>query len=79
VANERNTEDEGDELREEYDFAQLPGGVRGKYAERFAAGTNLVRLEPDVARAFPSSVAVNEALRLLIQVAERTAKASDDR
>jgi hypothetical protein len=79
MATEKDAEDEADELWEEYDFAQLPGGVRGKYAERFAAGSNLVRLDPDVARAFPSSAAVNEALRLLIQVAERTAKASNDR
>jgi hypothetical protein len=79
MATEKDAEDDADELREEYDFAQLPGGVRGKYAERLAAGTNLVRLEPDVARAFPSSAAVNEALRLLMQVAERTAKAPDDR
>lgn len=79
MANEKDAEDQADELREEYDFAQLPGGVRGKYAEQFAAGSNLVRLDPDVARAFPSSAAVNEALRLLLQVAERTVKASDDR
>ncbi len=47
-------------MRDEYDFSR---GVRGKYAERFAAGTNLVRLEPDVAKAFPTSEAVNRALR----------------
>lgn len=79
MTTERDAEDEADDLREEYDFKQLAGGVRGKYAERFAAGTNLVRLDPDVARAFPTAAALNEALRLLMQVAERTAKASDDR
>ncbi len=47
-------------MREEYDFTN---GVRGKYAERFAEGTNLVRLEPDVAKEFPTSEAVNKALR----------------
>ena len=48
-----------DELRPEYDLARLKGGVRGKYYQRAAAGTNLVLLEPDVARAFPDSDAVN--------------------
>ena len=42
-----------DELRAEYEFAQLQGGVTGKYAERYRAGTNLVLLAPDVAKAFP--------------------------
>ncbi|NES20275.1 MAG: hypothetical protein F6K41_15410 [Symploca sp. SIO3E6] len=60
-----------DELRPEYDFAQMEGGVRGKYVERYRSGTNLVLLEPDVAQAFPNDKAVNEALRLLIQVAQR--------
>jgi hypothetical protein len=50
-------------MREEYDFTN---GVRGKYAERFAEGTNLVRLEPDVAKQFPTSEAVNKALRDLV-------------
>ena len=60
-----------DELRAEYEFAQLQGGVRGKYAERYRAGTNLVLLAPDVAKAFPDDESVNEALRLLIKVARR--------
>ncbi|GAB4231719.1 MAG: hypothetical protein Kow00121_59940 [Elainellaceae cyanobacterium] len=60
-----------DELRSEYDFSQMQGGVRGKYIERYRAGTNLVLLDPDVAQAFPNDAAVNEALRLLIQVAQR--------
>jgi len=51
-----------DELRAEYDLAQLKGGVRGKYVQRYKAGTNLVLLAPDVAEAFPSDEAVNEAL-----------------
>ena len=61
---------EEDELRPEYDLSQLKGRVRGKYVERYRAGTNLVLLEPDVAAAFPDAKAVNEALRLLIKVAE---------
>jgi len=59
-----------DELRPEYDFAQMQGGIRGKYVERHRTGTNLVLLDPDVAQAFPNDAAVNEALRLLIQVAK---------
>ena len=61
---------EEDELRPEYDLSQLKGRVRGKYVERYRAGTNLVLLEPDVVAAFPDAKAVNEALRLLIKVAE---------
>ncbi|MFB2971174.1 hypothetical protein ACE1CD_19560 [Aerosakkonema sp. BLCC-F183] len=59
-----------DELRSEYDFSQMQGGVRGKYIERYRTGTNLVLLDPDVARAFPNDMAVNDALRMLIQVAQ---------
>ena len=60
-----------DELRPEYDLPHLlKDGVRGKYAERYKAGTNLVLLAPDVARAFPNDEAVNEALRLVIQLAK---------
>jgi hypothetical protein len=61
-----------DELRPEYELPKLPkGGVRGKYAERYRAGSNLVLLEPDVAKVFPSEKAVNEALRpRLVSVAK---------
>ena len=61
-----------DELRAEYDFSQLGGGVRGKYAKRYQQGTNVVPLAPDVAEAFPSAKAVNEALRLLMEVAKKS-------
>ncbi len=60
-----------DELLSEYDFAQMEGGVKGKYIERYRAGTNLVLLDPDVAQAFSNDAAVNGALRMLIQVAQR--------
>lgn len=56
-----------DELRPEYDLSELKGGVRGKYAQRYKEGTNLVLLAPDVAEAFPDDEAVNAALRLLIK------------
>lgn len=58
-------------MRPEYDFSQLKGGVRGKYVERYRAGTNLVLLDPDVAAAFPDAKAVNDALRMLIEVARK--------
>ncbi len=65
------TSDPDDDLRDEYDLTTLlKGGIRGKYAAAFARGTNLVLLAPDVARAFPTEEAVNEALRLVIRLAE---------
>lgn len=58
-----------DELRPEYDMKTLlKGGTRGKYAARYRAGTNLVLLEPEVARAFPNDKAVNEALKLVMKL-----------
>ena len=60
-----------DELRPEYDLKSLlKDGVRGKYATRYKAGTNLVLLEPEVAKAFPNEKAVNEALKLVIKLAK---------
>ena len=62
--------DEDDDLLPEYDFSQMKGGVRGKYAERYRQGTNLVLLDADVAAAFPDAKAVNDALRQLMQEKE---------
>ena len=62
---------EPDDIRAEYDLSKLRGGVRGKYAARYRAGTNLVLLSPDVAEYFPDEQSVNSALRTLIQVAKR--------
>jgi hypothetical protein len=60
-----------DELRPEYDLTELlEGGERGKYSARYRAGTNLVLLDPDVAKAFPDEATVNEALRLVIRLGE---------
>ncbi len=59
----RANQPEDDHLRPEYDFASMKGGVRGKYVARLRKGSNLVLLEPEVAAAFPSAEAVNEALR----------------
>ena len=55
----------------EYDFSQ---GVRGKYAQRYSEGTNIVALSPDVAEFFPDSEAVNAALRALIEIARKSTK-----
>jgi hypothetical protein len=54
---------ENDEMRPEYD---LRGGVRGKYYERYKQGTNVVLLEPDLAKVFRDSAAVNTALRVYL-------------
>lgn len=65
----KRTARNADALRREYDLSTLTGGVRGKYHERARAGTNLVLLEPEIARVFPNSKAVNEALGLLLRAA----------
>ena len=60
-----------DELRPEYDMSELlKGAVRGKYADRYREGTNIVLLAPDVAKAFPDEKAVNEALRLVLRLSK---------
>ncbi len=59
------------EMLDEYDFSK---GVRGKYAKRYAEGTNVVILSADVAQAFPDSESVNEALRVLVKVARQKVK-----
>ena len=65
------------ELRSEYDMKSLlRGGVRGKYAARYRAGTNLVLLEPEVAKAFPNEKAVNEALKLVMKLKQVQEEAS---
>jgi hypothetical protein len=62
-----------DDLRDHYDFS---GGVRGKHAKRYAGGTNVVLLAPDVYKVFRDAEAVNNALRGLIDVAKRVSKES---
>lgn len=65
----KNNDRMSDELRPEYDLRQLlKGGVRGKYAKQYHAGTNLVLLDPDIRKVFRSERAVNDALRLVIQL-----------
>jgi ribonuclease toxin BrnT of type II toxin-antitoxin system len=62
------------DLRPEYDLARLKGGVRGKYYAQATAGTNLVLLDPDVAKVFPDGSSVNRALRLLHEVATKSSR-----
>jgi len=63
------------ELREEYDLSQLPIMPRGRYAPEKRMGRNLVVLEPDLAQAFPTDEAVNQALRLILQATKIPVKA----
>jgi hypothetical protein len=62
-----------DEMLPEYDFSK---GVRGKYAKRYAEGTNVVLLEPDVAKVFPDAASVNFALRQLIGILGKVKKSA---
>ncbi len=59
------------DMLDEYDFSS---GVRGKYAKRYAKGTNVVVLAPDVAAVFPDAQSVNDALRALVQIARRNGR-----
>lgn len=56
------------DMLDDYDFSQ---GVRGKYIQRFAEGSNVVVLSPDIAEIFPDSESVNEVLRMLIKIARK--------
>jgi hypothetical protein len=69
-----NPRTKDDDLRAEYDPSLIRKGIRGKYAAAYRTGTNLVLLEPDVATAFPTPEAVNDALRLLMKVAGKMRK-----
>ena len=63
-----------DSLRSEYKRSDFPGGlVRGKYAARAQASSNIIVLEPELAAAFPNSAAVNDALRAILNVAKHVA------
>ena len=62
---------ESDEMRPEYDFS---GGVRGKHHAAYQQGTNVILLDPDIAKIFRDSAAVNHALRMLINLADKELK-----
>jgi hypothetical protein len=65
-----------DEIRPEYDFATMTGRVRGKYADRYAKGVNVILLDDDVAEVFHDAEAVNDALRSLIKIARSKTKSA---
>ena len=60
-----------DDILDEYGFSK---GVRGKYAERYAEGSNIIVLAPELAQIFPDSASVNEALRALVNLARKSTK-----
>ena len=60
-----------DEMRSEYKREDLGEGIRGKYYKAYKEENNLVLLRPEVAKAFPSEEAVNEALLALISVQDK--------
>jgi hypothetical protein len=64
-----------EEMLDEYDFS---GGVRGKYVDRFANGSNVVVLDPDVARVFTDSESVNQALRALANIIQKQTQKSQE-
>lgn len=59
------------DMLEEYDFSK---GIRGKYAKKYAEGTNVIVIDPDVIQYFPDHDSVNEALRSLVPIMKRQAK-----
>ena len=74
--NQKPNREPDPDMLEEYDFSN---GVRGKYAERFAKGANIVVLDPDVAEVFPDSESVNQALRALaVIIRKKVAESSDE-
>ncbi|MBV8859999.1 MAG: hypothetical protein JOZ02_23915 [Acidobacteria bacterium] len=69
MSEEQNKEEA--EMLDEYDFSQ---GVIGKYAKQYAEGTNVVLLDPDVAKVFPDSEAVNQALRAIAEIIQQRSR-----
>lgn len=73
----KTSQTDKDELRTEYKRSDFPGGlVRGKYAERIRKSSNVVVLKPEVAEVFPNEEAVNSALLSLIELAQKTTRAT---
>jgi len=64
-----------DDVRPEYDLATLKNGERGKYSKRYQLGSNVVLIDPDLAKAFPNAKAVNDALREVLSRRARDASA----
>jgi len=72
--NSENLDELNDDLREEYDFSQMIGGIRGKYAKQYHEDSIFIKLEPDVAQIFPDAKAVNDALRALAKIIQQYQK-----
>jgi hypothetical protein len=68
IKHKRNSHSNNGGMRAEYDFSK---GVRGKHAAQYAAGTNVVVIEPDVAAEFPTAEEVNDTLRLVARLLRR--------
>jgi hypothetical protein len=64
----KKVREKNNEMLRDYDFSQ---GVRGKYARRYARGSNVVVLDPDVAKVFPNAETVNSSLRSLAAIIRR--------
>ena len=66
----QNNDNDDYELNDEYDFSKMTILPKGRYSPERRAGKNIIVLAPDLAKAFPNDDAVNEALRLLLRVAQ---------
>ena len=73
--NQELNNEPAEDMLGEYDFS---GGVRGKYVDRFAKGSNVVVLDPDVARVFTDSESVNQALRALANIIQKQTQKSQE-
>ncbi|MGH7216844.1 MAG: hypothetical protein ACREIG_06375 [Nitrospiraceae bacterium] len=69
----KNKDNNAEEMRPEYDFS---GGVRGKYAQRYAEGSNVIVIDADLTDVFPNAESVNRALRALAEIIREQRKAS---
>ncbi len=56
-------------MKKEYDFSN---GIRGKYTQKYAEGVNIIKLDEEVAKVFPTSESVNDALKMLIKIMSQT-------
>jgi hypothetical protein len=68
----KKTKKLADDLRPEYKRSDFDKLVRGKYVDRLRKSSNVIVLDPEVARVSPNGASVNDALRALAQIAERT-------
>jgi hypothetical protein len=75
----KKLDEDADEMRPEYDLSKLKFVGRGIYAERYRSGTNIVRLDRDVRKAFPDDESVNEALRVIAKAAKRASRPTKSR